>query len=315
MTKKLIFLLAFVLQVSLVASAAHVTQAQAKSEALAFIQQKQGAPKSLRFMASAPRVQSASIDNACYYIFNVGNNGGFVIVSGDDRTNPILGFSDEGAFDPNNVPANMQSWLKGYEEQIKALDTMSDSEAKRLLAAPKLRATVDTRNSIAPMISTKWDQAIPYWNECPQFMNSDDENDGYELAYTGCVATAMSQLMKFHEYPAQTTQAGHNLVVDHKGFVGAERLHDEVEDVEQFACIPAREAQQCLGLLHAYFAPLKHLVGLQGMVEQAKQVVLVERVEHIDLRAREERPDDLERGILGGGTDEGDDTLFHSTQQ
>ena len=157
-------------------------------------------------MASAPRVQSASVDNACYYIFNVGNNGGFVIVSGDDRTNPILGFSDEGAFDPNNVPANMQSWLKGYEEQIKALDTMSDSEAKRLLAAPKLRATVDTRNSIAPMISTKWDQATPYWNECPQFMNSDDEADGYELAYTGCVATAMSQIMKFYEYPAQTSQ-------------------------------------------------------------------------------------------------------------
>ncbi len=206
MTKKLIFLLAFVLQVSLVASAAHVTQAQAKSEALAFIQQKQGAPKSLRFMASAPRVQSASVDNACYYIFNVGNNGGFVIVSGDDRTNPILGFSDEGAFDPNNVPANMQSWLKGYEEQIKALDSMSDSEAKTLLAAPKLRATVDTRNSIAPMISTKWDQATPYWNECPQFMNSDDEADGYELAYTGCVATAMSQIMKFYEYPAQTSQ-------------------------------------------------------------------------------------------------------------
>ena len=70
----------------------------------------------------------------------------------------------------------------------------------------KLRATVDTRNSIAPMISTKWDQATPYWNECPQFMNSDDEADGYELAYTGCVATAMSQIMKFYEYPAQTSQ-------------------------------------------------------------------------------------------------------------
>ena len=94
MTKKLIFLLAMALQVSLVASAAHVTQDQAKSEALAFIQQKQGATKSLRFMASAPRMQSASADNACYYIFNVGDNGGFVIVSGDDRTNPILGYSD-----------------------------------------------------------------------------------------------------------------------------------------------------------------------------------------------------------------------------
>ena len=205
MTKKLIFLLAMALQVSLVASAAHVTQDQAKSEALAFIQQKQGATKSLRFMASAPRMQSASADNACYYIFNVGDNGGFVIVSGDDRTNPILGYSDEGSFDPNNVPANMKSWLEGYSEQIKALDNMSEAQAKNLLAAPRLRATVDTRNSIAPMITTKWNQATPYWNKCPEFMSVEDGDTIGELAYTGCVATSVSQIMKFYEYPKNPT--------------------------------------------------------------------------------------------------------------
>ena len=206
MTRKLIFLLAMCVQMAFVASAGHVTQNQAKSEALAFIQQKQGTSKALKFAAAANRLQSASADNAYYYVFNVADNGGFVIVSGDDRTNPILGFSDEGNFDANKIPANMQSWLKGYEEQIKALDSMSDSEAKTLLAAPKLRATVDTRNSIAPMITTKWDQATPYWNECPEFMSVEDGDTIGELAYTGCVATAMSQIMKFYEYPAQTSQ-------------------------------------------------------------------------------------------------------------
>ena len=203
MTRKLILLLALMLP--LVASAGHLTEEQAKSEALAFVQQKQGLPMSLKVAKKAQRY-AASPSDALYYVFNVGNNNGFVIVSGDDRTNPILGFCDEGAFDPNNIPENMQSWLEGYENQLKALETMSDTEAQRVLAAPKLRATVDTRNSIAPLVTTKWDQATPYWNECPQFMNSDDPADGYELAYTGCVATAMSQIMNFHKYPEQTTR-------------------------------------------------------------------------------------------------------------
>ena len=206
MTRKLIFLLAMCVQMAFVASAGHVTQNQAKSEALAFIQQKQGTSKALKFAAAANRLQSASADNAYYYVFNVADNGGFVIVSGDDRTNPILGFSDEGNFDANKIPANMKAWLKSYAEQIKALDNMTDQQAKTLLAAPKLRATVDTRNSIAPMITTKWDQATPYWNECPEFMSVEDGDTIGELAYTGCVATAMSQIMKFYEYPAQTSQ-------------------------------------------------------------------------------------------------------------
>ena len=80
---------------------------------------------------------------------------------------------------------------------------MDDAQARQALRAPR-HAAVATRNSIAPLITTKWDQATPYWNECPQFMNSDDEADGYELAYTGCVATAMSQIMYFYKQPAQT---------------------------------------------------------------------------------------------------------------
>ena len=203
MTKKMLFLLAMMLP--LVASAGHVTQQQAKSEALAFVQQKQKAAKTLKIAAKATRLQSASADDAYYYVFNVGTNDGFVVVSGDDRTNPILGFSDEGAFDVNNIPANMKSWLEGYAEQIKALDNMSDSKAKTILAAPRATNEVDTRNSIAPMITTKWNQATPYWNECPQFMSVEDGDTIGELAYTGCVATAMSQIMNYYKYPTDPT--------------------------------------------------------------------------------------------------------------
>ena len=140
---------------------------------------------------------------APFYIFNIGERQGFVIISGDDRTAPVLGYSDEGCIDPERMPENLRYWLDDYAQQLKTLAQMDDTQAQNCLRAPS-RAAVKTRNSIAPLITTKWDQATPYWNECPQFMNSDDEADGYELAYTGCVATAMSQILYFHKQPAQT---------------------------------------------------------------------------------------------------------------
>ena len=138
---------------------------------------------------------------APFYIFNIGERQGFVIISGDDRTAPVLGYSDEGCIDPERMPENLRYWLDDYAQQLKTLAQMDDTQATRALRAPR-RDRMQTHNSIAPLITTKWDQATPYWNECPQFMVSDDPADGYELAYTGCVATAMSQIMYFYKQPA-----------------------------------------------------------------------------------------------------------------
>ena len=200
--KKILF--AFCMLLALTASAAPVSKEKALEEASAFIAKKNpaGARKQIRMAARAGRLAEVA-DAAGYYVFNVGNNGGFVIVSGDDRTAPILGYSDEGTFDATRIPANMKAWLQGYADQLEALSKLSDTEAAKVLRAPR-KARVSTRNSIAPLITTKWDQATPYWNKCPQFMNSEDEADGYDLAYTGCVATAMSQIMYFYKQPAQT---------------------------------------------------------------------------------------------------------------
>ena len=55
---------------------------------------------------------------ANYYIFNTVGKKGFVIVSGDDRTIPILGYTDSGEFDPNNMPENMKAWLENYDQQM-----------------------------------------------------------------------------------------------------------------------------------------------------------------------------------------------------
>ena len=195
-------LLMLLLGIGLLAQAAPISQDQARKEALSFLLNKQISNRSLKPVALSNRMLKAG-NQAAFYIFNVGNNQGFVIVSGDDRINPILGYSDEGYFDDNNVPINMKAWLEDYAQQISQLDLVEPSILKSALAAPKGENVIDTRNSIAPLLTTKWDQARPYWDKCPQVKNEDGE---YEPSYTGCVATAMSQVMKYYNYPAQTTQ-------------------------------------------------------------------------------------------------------------
>ncbi len=201
MAKNRLFVL-FMLCMSfgLLAQAAPITQQQAQQEATNFLLSKKKANCNLRFAAIGnSAVQAATTNEAAYYVFNIGDNQGFVIVAGDDRINPILGFSLEGRFDEAIVPENMKNLLNEYTKQISMLDEVYN--IKDAIAATK--NVVDTRNSIAPLITTKWDQARPYWNKCPQVKNEDGE---YEPSYTGCVATAMSQIMKYYNYPAQTTQ-------------------------------------------------------------------------------------------------------------
>ena len=191
-------LLMLLLGIGLLAQAAPISQDQARKEALSFLLNKQISNRSLKPVALSNRMLKAG-NQAAFYIFNVGNNQGFIIVSGDDRINPILGYSDEGYFDEAKAPENMKNMLDEYAHQISMLDEVSN--VKGAIAAAK--NVVDTRNSIAPLLTTKWDQARPYWNKCPQVQNEDGE---YEPSYTGCVATAMSQIMKYYNYPAQTTQ-------------------------------------------------------------------------------------------------------------
>ena len=191
-------LLMLLLGIGLLAQAAPISQDQARKEALSFLLNKQISNRSLKPVALSNRMLKAG-NQAAFYIFNVGNNQGFVIVSGDDRINPILGYSDEGYFDEAKAPSNMKNLLNEYAQQISMLNEVSN--VKGAIAAAK--NVVDTRNSIAPLLTTKWDQARPYWNKCPQVQNEDGE---YEPSYTGCVATAMSQVMKYYNYPAQTTQ-------------------------------------------------------------------------------------------------------------
>ena len=203
--------------VAIVAMAGPVDKKQAMQEAAAFLKNHpltvNNKADGQAQTAEAVRLTDVSAtlpmgEKAPFYIINIGDQQGFVIVSGDDRTNPILGYSDEGAFDANRMPANMRYWLDCYAQQLSVLAEMDDMQAARVLRAPR-RDRVGTHNSIAPLITTKWDQATPYWNELPDFVTEiDDEGNAVatEKPYTGCVATSMSQIMYFYKQPQSIDQ-------------------------------------------------------------------------------------------------------------
>ena len=191
------------LLLALVAIAAPVSPEKAQQAAANFVQQhRPGLTVQSTPVSGVPRMMKQgqlSTVQANYYIFNTTGKQGFIIVSGDDRTTPILGFTDSGSFDPNNMPANMKVWLENYDRQIATLDLLGITEP---VNAPR-----PTRNSISPMITTHWDQGDPYWIHCPEFMDLTAEGDTIsELAYTGCVAVSMSQIMNYYKYPLYCTK-------------------------------------------------------------------------------------------------------------
>ncbi len=140
---------------------------------------------------------------ACFYVFNVGNEG-FVMVSADDVYRPIVGYSDEGIFDANNINPEL-AYMLG--ELISGRSGKKLGQPSPMVAAEwdmvKNRGTLFSRNggrAVPNLIKTKWDQGSPYNYFCPTGTGGPGGR-----CYAGCVATAMSQVMNFWNHPAQGT--------------------------------------------------------------------------------------------------------------
>lgn len=123
------------------------------------------------------------------YIFDSGADG-YLVVSADDCSVPLLGYSDGKDLDINNIPPQLNYWLHFYADEIEWAATHQSTGSRRVAARPQ-------RAAIAPMTVSKWNQGAPYNDDCPM--------DGSARSVTGCVATAMAQAMYFHKWPAQGT--------------------------------------------------------------------------------------------------------------
>ena len=186
--KTLLLLAALLLTTSMEAQQVSEQEALVKAQKF-FGQTKQANAARGRAPRRAPELALASNRDE-YYVFNDKANGGWVVISGDERMPNVLGYSYDGNFDADNIPCCMKSWIEGYVE-----------EARFLRARPGLKYTphrsVDG-DYINPMLKCHWHQDAPYNLKCPTI------NDQH--CATGCGATAMAQILYYHQWPKQTTK-------------------------------------------------------------------------------------------------------------
>ena len=167
-----------------------------------------------RFMSAAKGSQQTNIQlvhtaatrgDVDFYVFNVGDNNGFVIIAGDDRVKPILAYSTTGCFNPNDVADGFNFTLNSFCQEIQYirennLKATEDIVAEWASVAETgfIKQDRGNRVVVGPLLQTTWHQNFPYNSQCPE----DDEGSGGHV-YAGCVATAMGQVLKFWNYPAQ----------------------------------------------------------------------------------------------------------------
>lgn len=135
-----------------------------------------------------------------YYVYNMEPKG-YVIVSGNDNVLPVLGYSHESSFNPEQIPVNMKSFLSEVKREIAYIieyeveASVETRQAWNQLLAPTQQQQKETKSGVAPLIKTKWSQS-PFYNDlCPLDSNSN------RRAVTGCVATAMAQVINYWKYP------------------------------------------------------------------------------------------------------------------
>jgi len=137
-----------------------------------------------------------------YYVF--GTDHSFVIISGDDAVEPVLGYATDNTFEIEKIPDHIVAFLDGYAEQIsyatyhKAVAEPATAQRWQALILNEAPAVAKT-TAVTPLMTTKWNQS-PYYNaDCPY------DYGGGGRSVSGCVATAMTQVMKFWNWPATGT--------------------------------------------------------------------------------------------------------------
>lgn len=186
----------FLLLATLAGVAAPVGRQQARGLAQAFMAQRGIQIKSEPLRAPG---RKASTDTAePLYVFNSEEGRGFVIIAGDDRAEPVLGYTEQGVYDERTLPDNFRSWLLQTAEEIASLPKTES------LQAPKY---VPTHQPVGPLLETHWNQGVAD-KEYPDgyiYNMMTPVVDGVHCV-TGCVATVGAQIMYYFQHPKGPTQ-------------------------------------------------------------------------------------------------------------
>ena len=154
------------------------------------------APAKRMVRKAAPAAESQ------YFIYENADGEGWVIIAANDAVTPILAYSETGHFRTDNMPSNVRAWMGKYDKFISRIEADGVEASEEAIAEWNALRNGTRRAQAAtvvvgPLIKTTWDQAEPYWDQCP--------GSGNSKAYTGCVATAMAQVMKYWEWPKKGT--------------------------------------------------------------------------------------------------------------
>lgn len=187
-------------------SAAPVDSTRAMQSALGFFSALTHTPQeqllsdgvSIAYRAYADETAGGTGNTVCFYVVNVGRKG-FVMLSGDDRFKPILGYSNESSFSTKNMPENLRSWLEARRKEISsALGSGTLFPSPEIIQQwnhlSEIGATVSVM--VQPLLQTTWDQDAYYNQFCPA-----DPSGPNGHAYAGCVATAMAQIIRYWQWP------------------------------------------------------------------------------------------------------------------
>jgi hypothetical protein len=134
------------------------------------------------------------------YIFNFGEKQGFVIVCGDDHAMPVPAYSFSGAYDPAIYQPAFSDWLENYAQQVSFIISQGLPSSPAIDRQWELYSSShfspQETMSVGPLISTTWNQGCYYNEQCPAGTSACSHQ------WTGCGATAMAQMMRYHNYPA-----------------------------------------------------------------------------------------------------------------
>lgn len=143
----------------------------------------------LHKMPKSTSIALTIADSTATYIA-VNTADGFILVGADDRLPQVLGYSDSGIFEPANMSPSMRFWLQCYEEELAQIANIQSSASNAV-----------SITAVEPLMKSTWNQSAPYNNYAPAY------NDAGAKSATGCVATAMAQVMYYYKQPAQGTGA------------------------------------------------------------------------------------------------------------
>ena len=189
-----IFTLISVFTVAVSAMANPVGIDEARSKAASFLNKVSSAQTRAKSASSKTSLQAVDAGFDHLYVFNNGENGGFVVVSTDDKTDAVLAYSESGSFDSQQGNEALKAMLAGLNDEVAAV-----------AASPFFTARNDKeykeqdREPVYPLITTCWNGYDPYYHFCPT-----DPNSG-RPCLVGCVAITLAQLMKYYKYTEQTT--------------------------------------------------------------------------------------------------------------